>query len=67
MKRQFFSAILSALVLAAASVGVTAFAEETATEQTTSKSTVEERQSKAHWFLKVRQMILLRRLIPMKL
>lgn len=43
MKRQFFSAILSALVLAAASVGVTAFAEETATEQTTSKSTVEEK------------------------
>lgn len=43
MKRKFFSAILSALVLAAASVGVTAFAEETATEQTTSKSTVEEK------------------------
>ena len=43
MKRQFFSAILSALVLATASVGVTAFAEETATEQTTSKSTVEEK------------------------
>ncbi len=43
MKRQFFSAILSALVLAAASVGVTAFAEETTTEQTTSKSTVEEK------------------------
>ncbi len=43
MKRQFFSAILSAIVLATASVGVTAFAEETATEQTTSKSTVEEK------------------------
>ena len=43
MKRQFFSAILSALVLATASVGVTAFAEETVTEQTTSKSTVEEK------------------------
>ena len=43
MKRRFFSAILSALVLATASVGVTAFAEETATEQTTSKSTVEEK------------------------
>lgn len=43
MKRRFFSAILSALVLATASVGVTAFAEETTTEQTTSKSTVEEK------------------------
>ena len=43
MKRQFFSAILSAIVLATASVGVTAFAEETTTEQTTSKSTVEEK------------------------
>lgn len=43
MKRQFFSAVLSAIVLATASVGVTAFAEETATEQTTSKSTVEEK------------------------
>jgi hypothetical protein len=43
MMMKFFSAILSALVLAAASVGVTAFAEETATEQTTSKSTVEEK------------------------
>ena len=43
MKRRFFRAVLSAIVLAAASVGVTAFAEETATEQTTSKSTVEEK------------------------
>lgn len=43
MKRRFFSAVLSAIVLATASVGVTAFAEETATEPTTSKSTVEEK------------------------
>lgn len=40
---KFFSAILSALVLAAASVGVTAFAEETATEPTSAESTVEEK------------------------
>lgn len=43
MKRQFFSAILSALVLAAASVGVTAFAEETATEPTSAESTMVEK------------------------
>ncbi len=43
MKRQFFSAILSALVLATASVGVTAFAEETATEPTSAESTVGEK------------------------
>lgn len=40
MKRQFFSAVLSAIIFATASVGITASAEETPTEEQTTSETL---------------------------